>query len=238
MSLTQGAVLFALDREMASMRRLYPQRVVIASPPGVRAWRCTGPLGTHDLIRFGMGARAAETVCDWLLPQRPPLVLLTGFSGGLAPDLKVGDVVVADRVRDLAGWDHPVSLSIPIPGTRVGAILTTSEMVSRPEQKGNLHQQTGALAVDMESAAIALCCGGAGIPFAVVRVISDDARMCLPPELPHLLDGERLLVGAFLRALLRRPRLLGELLTLARTTRHAATALCQALQAGFRYLPG
>ena len=110
-----------------------------------------------------------------------------------------------------------------------GRLASSPRLVATPADKAALAAATGALAVDMESAAIAEVCQAARVPCAAVRAISDAADTALSPQLVALLAGGRVSPRRVLMALLRRPALAGELWRLARDTRRAARRLADAL---------
>jgi adenosylhomocysteine nucleosidase len=95
--------------------------------------------------------------------------------------------------------------------------------------KEALFRDTGAIAVDMESGPIAEACVARRVPCAVVRAVSDASDEGLSPELVRLLDGGGVSFRRVLGALVRRPRLIGELWRLHRATRRAARNLAEAL---------
>ncbi len=59
--------------------------------------------------------------------------------------------------------------------------------------KATLRAASGALAIDMESAAVAEAAAEAGVPFLVLRVIADPADRAIPPVALHGVapDGSR-----------------------------------------------
>jgi 4-hydroxy-3-methylbut-2-enyl diphosphate reductase len=133
-------------------------------------------LGRVDarVVRIGMGPhRAAQAIAD--LPGTGP-VAVVGVAGALTEGLNVGDVVVADEVRD--GDDR-----FPCPGAplvagalrRAGLTVHVGPIATVDRLAGHAARQslaaTGAIAVDMESAAVAAAVTGR--PFVAVRVISD-----------------------------------------------------------------
>jgi hypothetical protein len=183
---------------------------------------------------------------DWLLgrspggpPFRPAYVVLAGFSGALLTGRPVGHLVLATEVVDEHGnswpatWpDHPRA-NTAYPPLERGRILTADALVTDPRAKRRLGREFGAVAVDLESAALAPACHRAGIPFGCLRAVSDDARTALSPALAGLLRRGRVATGALLGAVARSPGLVRELWRLARHTRAAAYALAQ----GTRALP-
>jgi adenosylhomocysteine nucleosidase len=61
-----------------------------------------------------------------------------------------------------------------------GAILTRRAPVASVAEKRRLFAETGAIAVDMETAAVAAVAHAAGRPFVAVRAIVDAASRTLP----------------------------------------------------------
>jgi hypothetical protein len=73
-------------------------------------------------------------------------------------------------------------------------------------------------------------CRARGVPFAVVRAISDTAEEELPLDFNRLLRADgRLDVGHLLGALVRRPARVGQLLRLQRQCRLASARLAEVL---------
>ncbi|MFF5701005.1 1-hydroxy-2-methyl-2-butenyl 4-diphosphate reductase [Streptomyces sp. NPDC012794] len=141
-----------------------------------------GP-GAGALLRTGMGPRAAERAVARAL-ERPGMsraaVLATGFCAGLVPGMHPGDLVVADETRDPRGVVTCTgtallaeALARAAPGRTVhtGA-LTGSDHVVRGQERARL-RATGAVAVDMESAATLWAAAAPGRPVAAVRVVVD-----------------------------------------------------------------
>lgn len=112
-----------------------------------------------------------------------------GVAGGLNPELKSGDVVIASEI--LAGkkrWSTAAALTenlvaLPVKRRRVvvpGILAGVEEVVTGQVAKAALRATTGADAVDMESHIAARYAEHYGLPFAAVRVISDPAHRALP----------------------------------------------------------
>jgi nucleoside phosphorylase len=198
------AVLFALHREARPfLHRLRGVEAVREAP--CPAWRAEGEL---LVLVTGMGRAATERALDWLLAQAPRQVISAGYCGSLVAEVRVGDVFPS-CAGELVSVDRPV-MTIP--------------------ERRELHQRTGAVVVDMESATVARRCEAAGVTCRCLRVVSDDFASPLPADLLPAFEGERVDSVALLRALCRRPWRVVDLLRLARHTREASLVLAKSLQ--------
>lgn len=144
--------------------------------------------------------------------HRPRWVISAGYSGGLQPQAKLGDIVLAERVVDGAGEAIDVDLRIDRQSARqsglhVGSLVTVDELVCEPADKADLGRRHEALAVDMESYAVAAACRERGTPFLAVRIVSDDVESRLPPFLDQYSHQKSLSgkAGVVLGALAKRP---------------------------------
>jgi adenosylhomocysteine nucleosidase len=192
------------------------------------------------LIESGVGrdhaARATHALID---AHRPRRVFSAGFAGALDADLRRGDLVVADRLIDAqgrqwtAGPDELPPWLAGMQGLRVGRLLTFDRVVATPAEKRALGQEHQALAVDMESLAVAEVCRERGVPFLAVRVISDTIDDEIPPEIEKLLAQKSTAgkFGAALGSLWRRPSSVKDMLRLQQQALAASDRLAQFLDA-------
>lgn len=121
------------------------------------------------------GARAARVGLAATIPPPDGPLASFGLAGALVPGLPPGSLVTATRI---VGEDGAVLWSgepLPVPGARTGVLCGASRIVDRPEDRTALAARTGAVAVDLESAALARTGRLAG----AVRAISDDASLPL-----------------------------------------------------------
>jgi len=177
----------------------------------------------------GIGSDRAARGLQWAAEVvRPTVVAATGCAGALRSGIGVGDVVVADAVVDASGAEratsaewreryHRAGLAAGLI-SHSGRILTSEVMLLDPESKRHAAERSGALAVEMEAAALADSCLTKGVEFCAARVILDAADVHLAPELPTLTNPDGTVCApAVVRALARRPGLLREFLALRST---------------------
>ena len=138
----------------------------------------------------GIGQAAAAKVCDAIITaHRPRWIISAGYAGGLQASLARGEILLVDAVEDTEGNRFDLDLRLnrdeieQQPGLHVGKLLTAGRLVARPEEKQALGERHDALAVDMETAAVARVCRNAGVPLVAVRAISDAVDERLPPEI-------------------------------------------------------
>jgi adenosylhomocysteine nucleosidase len=183
------------------------------------------------LLVAGPGRAAAQRGAELLLAgHRPRWIVSAGFAGALDPALARDDLVLATEVVDLDGGHFAIDLSVPeaAQGQRIssGRLLTVDAIVRTAAEKAGLRARFGADLVDMETSAVAALCGGRGIRFLSVRVISDEAHTDLPPEVLSVLGRTgSYRLGAALGALWRRPSSFKELWALREHALSAADRL-------------
>lgn len=186
----------------------------------------------------GGRSEAARRAAGALLNAGATAMLSFGYAGGLDPALGPGTIVIGEAVvladgRRLAAdaaWAEAVAAAAARLGValRHGAVAGCDHAVTAVAEKCWLRERTRALAVDMESHAVALA-AKPRVPFLVVRVVLDPAGRAVPDAAASALrpDG-RVAVGALLGALMRRPGELPGLLALGRDAAAARPALRRA----------
>jgi adenosylhomocysteine nucleosidase len=166
------------------------------------------------LILAGAGEDNAREATEVLIAgHRPAHVVSAGFGGGLSPMLRRNDILVADRLLHVGGAELPVELppglsaAIAQRSAHCGTLLTIDRVVRTPSERKALLARTGALAVDMETFAVAEVCAARQVPFSSVRVINDTADETLPRDVEYLLTQKTTAarLGAALGAVCRRP---------------------------------
>ncbi len=148
------------------------------------------------LAHCGVGPKAARRWAEVLLGEyEPQSVILTGASGGVAPHVDVGDLVLAESLyryvdgRAVARHHSDADLLAvaraaagetmlrPVSGRRPqvveGGVATTDRAAGSRAWGDRLAQEHGIVAIEMEGAAIAEVCRERSVPFLVVRAVSD-----------------------------------------------------------------
>lgn len=162
------------------------------------------------LAESGMGPRLAKLATQTLIDGHSPAwIISAGFSGALESGMRVGDIVVGNSVVDASGTELAIDLKMqadPAKGLHVGRLLTVDRIVRTVAEKKSLAEQHAAIAVDMESLAVAQVCHAQKIRFLAVRVISDDLSADLPSELASVVGSSGTVrLGAAVGALFKRP---------------------------------
>jgi len=171
--------------------------------------------GRHlTLIVSGAGRQSAAKATEALIAgHRPQWVLSAGFAGGLKPELKPRDVLMVDRLADIAGGQLTLDLKVDpaalakTPGVHVGRLLTADRVIRLPDEKRSLGRRYDAAAVDMETFAVAEVCRHRQTRFLAIRVINDAVDDELPPDVERLLAQKTRAArfGAAAGAVWRRP---------------------------------
>lgn len=132
------------------------------------------------LVRSGMGQdsarKALAEVADRFSLER---VYSIGYAGALDASLQVGELVVADNV---VHYDtlKSIALDQALPpkssDVRRGTLLTVDEVVATPPEKKALQEKYSAVAVDMETYALAEEAEARNLPFVSIRAVTDTAQ--------------------------------------------------------------
>lgn len=183
---------FALEMEQGGLEDLLSGVVRIRA--GGRVYRQGGCRGRRVVVvESGIGAAAAAAATDALIEgHEPAWVISAGFAGGLAPTLQRNDVVLVNEIvrpgAERLAIDVRVSpeAAARVPGLHLGRLVTVDRAVADPAEKRSLAAAHSALAVDMESWAVADVCRRRKVRCLVVRVVSDTVDDRLPQEVENL----------------------------------------------------
>ncbi len=156
------------------------------------------------LLRSGIGKVNAAMSTTILLDRfKPDYVINTGSAGGFHPDLNVGDVVISSEVRhhdvDVTAFGYEYGQVPQLPAafeansglveiaeaaaTEIGSVQVVKGLIATGDSFMNDPKRVDAIrdkflnlqAVEMEAAAIAQVSYQFGIPFVIIRSLSDIA---------------------------------------------------------------
>lgn len=202
-------ILVGLKQEAQLAKRFFPDAVIALSHAcesgAVRALAELKAAGATELLSFGC-------------------------AGGLDEDLPPGTVQVADFVH----VDGQSILTDEVLSERFGAnkvsvrggLYHSNVMIAQAVEKAALFHQTKCHAVDMESGIVAR----SGLPFAVLRVVCDDAARNLPPAAAVALKEGKVHIPALLVSLVQHPGQIGALMTLGRDAAQAHKSMAEFLK--------
>ncbi|HEX3603363.1 MAG TPA: hypothetical protein VHU43_04675 [Steroidobacteraceae bacterium] len=189
-------------------------------------------LGGGSLLAVsGIGRAAAEAAAGALVEAGVSALITFGMAGGLDPALKAGSVVLprelispeGRRYLACASWREWVAAAVsPLRAVSEGNLLTSARAIDTPAEKAAAFHETGAAAVDMESAAVAEVAAKHNLPFIAARVIVDTAADRLPRAVVAASRAGRVQFGRLLLGVLLAP---GEIAGLIRLTQRYRIAM-------------
>jgi adenosylhomocysteine nucleosidase len=234
-------IVHATDIEIAPLMKLCDRRRRYEHAKYV----FTGGFFGHMRIAFarcGMGRKGAADATRLLIDgHRPKLILSVGFAGGLRDDVKRFDFVHPDTLVTEDAEPVAIAPSLPpseSPRIHVGRLLTVDRIVRTAAEKRELGSRFGALAVDMETAAVRQEAHAAKVPFVGLRIISDDVSTELPPEVLSVVGSTGALrLGAALASVWKRPSSVKEMWSLRESAQESADRLCKMLASMLEQIP-
>lgn len=184
-------------------------------------------------IKVVAGGGDAAFLARELTREAPGAVGIVSFgmAGALHPDLRIGDWVIGSSVmgQGAAFTCDPqwiAALSVKLPAARKGPVYADGRLIAAASDKISLHQRMGAFAADMESHLAARAAAEAGLPFAVLRCISDEAGVSLPPAIAvAMAPGGGLALGRIVMSVIRYPSQLTDIIHSVSGFRRAYAAL-------------
>ncbi len=179
-------------------------------------------------IEIGGGTYAGAMLAAERLVRNGVNALVSfGVAGGLDPAMRPGTILVPREVltdAERLPTDQTLGRRLGTPSPII--LFGADSIVSSAAAKTELFTATRAVAVDMESGAIARVAARHGIPFAVLRAICDPAEHDLPPAALVLPDRHgAIMLRRIFHSILTQPRQLRSLPALAANAMAARRAL-------------
>lgn len=154
------------------------------------------------VIYSGAGSENARLAAEFLLKQGANQLISWGCAAALDATFKPGDLVLANCCVDTdkvvvelnnKDWVNAINSVLVDQLTKaifMGKLVESKTIVATCQDKAMLAEATGAIAVDMESIAIAKVAQAQHIPFLAIRAIADPLTMDLPKAISYALNDE------------------------------------------------
>jgi adenosylhomocysteine nucleosidase len=226
-------ILIAMKEELQSLLR-------------IESFDWTGPgnffTGRHGPIRLqvalsGAGLERAQQTSRLLATRgNPDLLLSVGLSGALKPDLRIGDLILGTQAQMQGALPRSASTDLlgrakRICGCKIGGLLSVPTVLSEAREKAAaaacFHE---ALALDMESYALAKTADEHNLPWLGLRAISDSLTESLPMSFNDSIgaDGQVSRLRIIVK-LVRRPQSISPLLRFSHQVQRAQWSLLKGL---------
>ena len=197
-------IIGAMDVEVATLMD-HTQDAVLSERAGMRFCEGTLAGMPVVIAKCGVGKVSAgmcvQAMCDLYGVTH---IVNTGVAGSLDAQIDIADLVVSTDALyydvDVTPWgyepgqlpgmdclafpadptlrvaiEHTAALAAPDVRVFAGRVVSGDQFIASSQAKERLAQEFGGMCCEMEGAAIAHACHVNGVPFAVVRAISDKA---------------------------------------------------------------
>ena len=190
-------IIGAMDVEVATLME-HAQDAVISERAGMRF--CEGTLAGMPVV-IAKAGMCVQVMCDLYGVTH---IVNTGVAGSLDAAIDIADLVVSTDALyhdmdvtplgyepgQLPGMDclafpadpalraaieHAAAVAAPDVHVFSGRVVSGDQFIASSQAKERLAKEFGGMCCEMEGAAIAHACHVNGVPFAVVRAISDKA---------------------------------------------------------------
>jgi adenosylhomocysteine nucleosidase len=198
-------------------------------------------LSGSRLAISGIGYERAQSAARALVDAGVTALMTFGTAGGLDPALKAGCIVLPAELISPSGtrfvtcrsWRERIAAAVSSSqAVTEGNLLTSALALESVVAKAAAYRSSGAVAVDMESAAVAEVAAAARLPFIAVRVIVDTAADVLPRAVVAASRAGGVRMGRLIAGLLFAPGQIKPLMRLSQRYRTALRSLRVIAEAG------
>ena len=187
------------------------------------------------LCLSGMGYDAANEATEKLINLNINTLMSWGVAGALDPSLASGDLIIANSIisndktyKTATKWQNQLLVFCSEKNYKVlnADIFSSKDVCATIEDKKELFEKNKAIAVDMESAAIAEKALNHNLDFITIRSIADKADMAIPEAvLKHTDKLGNPEILKFIGSCISKPAQIKELLKLASSYKKALETL-------------
>lgn len=169
---------------------MHPPAQMLNHHRGLWGYSGTGLDGEPLTIQStGMGAPSAAIVVEELIALGARRLLRVGTCGALVPGLRLGELLAADRVLGADGVSRGLDaapvlepdagilgrlVDTPVAAVRTGTVVTSDLFYDPDPSRAAGWVGEGAVAIEMEAAAILAVCARHGARAGCVLIVSDE----------------------------------------------------------------
>jgi adenosylhomocysteine nucleosidase len=224
------AVTFALPAESSGLqRRLQERKIVRQAGQKIMAGRIGGR--AVQILHTGVGKEMAQArLSQYLNTALPALLISSGFAGATRSHYRVNDLLLAENFCD-PGLLAIARRVLREQNVHTAKMLTVAKMIDSPAERQEVWEQHEAVAIDMETEAIATVCARRGLRMLSLRVLSDTPRypFPLPPEVLFDIERQRTPALRLIKYLIAHPAAVPRLLRFVQQIGQARRSLTGAL---------
>lgn len=229
-------IICAIPQETKHLLARFPQRSC-GRLSSFRTWGINATDRTITIIESGIGREnAARAAIAAIMHNRPDCIINGGFCGAMTTGLHVGDIVTAGQIHNLR--KETAGEAIPLDATSNNPLLTefatadfiTADFICSKDEILKSFSYLTTAVVEMESYGVASTCKEHGVPFIAVRAVSDPLDTD-PSHLFRVISDKdfNISLPAVISAVIKKPSLLGQFVTLAKNARRAGKSLATAI---------
>lgn len=184
------AITFALPAESSDLVRRLTNKTGIK---GAQGSAVSGRLGAREvhIVHTGVGETLARArLNEYLQNNSPSSLISSGFAGATQENYQLGDLILARNFSN-PGVLARAETILQEQNVRTVIGWTAAKIMNSPEEREQIWNQSQAVAVDMESSALAEVCAAHRLPMLSLRVLSDTPRDPLRVPGDILFDVQR-----------------------------------------------
>jgi nucleoside phosphorylase len=156
-------------------------------------------INDNVLVAFsGAGPKNAAKASQLLIDKGANRLISWGCAAALKAELKPGDLLIPQTLQTenlekfsiSSPWLCNVLEHLSPLNPHTDSLIESSYIVTQSSAKKKIHQQSGAIALDMESIAIAKTALQHNFPALIIRCVADPVTMNLPNAISYALNGQ------------------------------------------------
>ncbi|MCL2761334.1 MAG: hypothetical protein FWD70_06790 [Desulfuromonadales bacterium] len=228
-------IIAALPEEANQIIKHYPEKKH-SKLQGFDLFRFSTDTYHVSLIIGGMGPKNAYNCAKAIIEaENPEAILNIGFCGAITENLRIGDIILGERIFSYSNGIFNEALTSKKFGEAFsekhiqacsGSFISSSEVVDKHEILKIIPKEILNPVLEMETAAVAEVCEKFNVPLMAIRSVSDQATEEIDFKISDITDENyKIKISKVILALIRKPPLLMQFIRLAKNSKKAATTL-------------